>query len=68
MDSYVEKYNLLAEMVSFAVVDGKLHDHELQFLTLVANELQIEKADFKQLFHQEFHEYLYLLMSTVDDG
>lgn len=53
MNSYEEKLRLLAEMVSFAVVDGKLHNRELQFLTLVADELQIKPEDFKQLFHQE---------------
>ena len=53
MNSYEEKLNLLAEMVAFSVVDGKLHDRELQFLSLIANELQIKPADFKQLFHQE---------------
>lgn len=55
MNTYEEKYNLLAEMVSFAVVDGKLHQRELEFLTIVANELQIEEPVFKQLFHQEFY-------------
>ena len=55
MNSYEEKLNLLAEMVSFSVIDGKLHDRELQFLTLVADELQIKKEDFKQLFHQELY-------------
>jgi len=53
MRSYDEKLNLLAGMVLFSVVDGKLAERELQFLTLVANELQINEADFKQLFHQE---------------
>ena len=43
MNSYEEKLSLLAEMVSFSVVDGKLHDRELQL------------EDFKQLFHQEFY-------------
>jgi uncharacterized tellurite resistance protein B-like protein len=55
MNSYEEKLNLLAEMVAFSVVDGKLHNRELQFLTLIADELQIKSDDFKQLFHQEFH-------------
>jgi len=55
MNSYEEKYSLLAEMVSFAVVDGKLHERELQFLTLIADELQIQKTDFEQLFHQEVY-------------
>jgi uncharacterized tellurite resistance protein B-like protein len=53
MHSYDEKLNLLAGMVLFSVIDGKLAERELQFLTLVANELQINEADFKQLFHQE---------------
>jgi uncharacterized tellurite resistance protein B-like protein len=55
MYSYEEKLNLLAEMVAFSVVDGELHERELQFLAIVANELKIEKEDLKQLFHQEFH-------------
>lgn len=55
MNSYEEKLSLLAEMVSFSVVDGKLHERELQFLTLVADELQIKPEDFKQLFHQELY-------------
>jgi uncharacterized tellurite resistance protein B-like protein len=55
MNSYEEKLHLLAEMVAFSVVDGKLHDRELEFLTLIADELQIKKEDFKQLFHQEFY-------------
>jgi uncharacterized tellurite resistance protein B-like protein len=53
MNSYEEKLSLLAEMVAFSVVDGKLHDREIQFLSLIANELQIKPEDFKQLFHQE---------------
>jgi len=53
MDSYEEKINLLAEMVAFSVVDGKLHDRELQFLSIVAKELRIPKEALNQLFHQE---------------
>ena len=53
MHNYDEKLNLLAGMVLFSVVDGKLAERELQFLTLVANELQINPDDFEQLFHQE---------------
>ncbi len=50
MNSFEEKLNLLAEMVVFSVVDGKLHHRELQFLSLIADELQIDTADFQQLF------------------
>jgi len=53
MNTYEQKISLLAEMIAFAVVDGKLHDREYQFLSIVANELQIKKEDFKNLFHQE---------------
>lgn len=53
MDTQTEKLNLLADMVAFAIVDGKLHDKEYQFLWLIAQELQIDKESFKQLFHQE---------------
>lgn len=53
MNTYEEKLSLLAEMIAFAVIDGKLHDREYQFLSIVANELQIKKEDFKNLFHEE---------------
>lgn len=55
MNNYEDKLNLLAEMIAFAIVDGKLHDREMKFLVLVSGELQIKKDDFKQLFHQEFY-------------
>lgn len=55
MHSYEEKLSLLAEMVAFSIVDGKLHEREMQFLLIIANELQIDKADLKQLFHHEYH-------------
>jgi len=53
MNTYEQKISLLAEMIAFAIVDGKLHDREYQFLSIVANELKITKEDFKNLFHQE---------------
>lgn len=53
MNTYEEKLSLLTEMIAFAIIDGKLHDREYQFLSIVANELQIKKEDFKHLFHQE---------------
>lgn len=53
MNTYEEKLSLVAEMIAFAVIDGKLHDREYQFLSIVANELQIKKEDFKNLFHEE---------------
>ena len=53
MEKYEEKIALLAEMIAFSVVDGRLHEREYLFLTMIADELQIPKADFKNLFHQE---------------
>ena len=53
MNSYEEKLSLLSEMVAFSVVDGKLHEREMQFLSLVATELKISASDLNQLFHLE---------------
>lgn len=53
MSNYEEKLALLAEMITFSVVDGKLHEREYLFLTMIADELQITLEDFKALFHQE---------------
>lgn len=52
-ENYEEKLNLLSEMVSFAQIDGKLHETEFQFLQLVACELQIKHTDFKDLFQSD---------------
>lgn len=53
MHSYEERISLLMEMMAFAVVDGKLHKREYEFLWLVACGLGIEKTTFDDLFHQE---------------
>jgi uncharacterized tellurite resistance protein B-like protein len=53
MDTEAQKRSLLLEMIAFSTVDGQLHKRELDFLWLVARELNIEKKDFQDLFHQE---------------
>ena len=53
METKQEKISLLADMISFAIVDGELHKREYQFLKMISQELGIEKVEFKQLFHQE---------------
>lgn len=53
MDKYEEKLGLLSDMISFSVIDGKLHEREYLFLSMVATELQVKNEDFKSLFHQE---------------
>ena len=50
MDTYEEKISLLSEMMAFAVVDGELHDREYDFLWIIAQELEIEKSVFLELF------------------
>jgi uncharacterized tellurite resistance protein B-like protein len=54
MDTYEEKRSLLLEMIAFSTVDGHLHKSEYMFLSMIAFELDFDKADFNDLFHQEF--------------
>ena len=53
MNTEAEKRSLLLEMISLATVDGHLHKRELEFLRLVAFELDISEEEFQDLFHQE---------------
>lgn len=53
MNTYEEKRSLLLEMIAFSTVDGKLHKNEYAFLAIIANELNIGKTEFTDLFHQE---------------
>ncbi len=53
MNSFEEKRSLLLEMISFSIVDGKLHQRELYFIWIVAKELGFTKAEYSDLFHQE---------------
>ncbi len=48
-----EKLLLLAEMIAFSIVDGRLHQREYEFLCVVARELQIDRAALDDLFHSE---------------
>lgn len=53
MNSFEEKRSLLLEMISFSIVDGKLHQRELDFIWIVAKELGFIRAEYSDLFHQE---------------
>lgn len=53
MNTETEKRSLLLEMIAFSTVDGQLHKREYDFLWLVAQELNVEPAVFRDLFHQE---------------
>ena len=50
MENYEEKISLLQEMIAFALVDGELHDREYDFLDIIANQLEIDKLTFLDLF------------------
>lgn len=64
MDDYKERLALVNEMIAFSVVDGRLHEREYLFLTMIAEELKVSKADFKSLFHQE--EYPIVIKSEFE--
>ena len=53
MNTREKKINLLTEMISFSIVDGRLHQREYQLLWIIAQQLKIDKEDFSELFHQE---------------
>ena len=68
MNTREEKISLLSEMIAFAVVDGILHDKEYDFLLMISEELEIDKATFLALFEnrnqnkvikEEFHRILH---------
>ncbi len=52
MKTRSRKISLLSEMIAFALVDGDLHDKEYDFLKLLAQELEIEKPAFLDLFRK----------------
>lgn len=64
MNDYKERLALLSEMIAFSVIDGRLHERECLFLTMIAEELQVDKGDFKSLFHQE--EYPIVIKSEFE--
>ena len=53
MNTYEQKLSLLSEMIEFARVDGELHQREMEFLSLVAEELLIDEPIFRELFRQQ---------------
>jgi uncharacterized tellurite resistance protein B-like protein len=53
MNTQIEKKSLLLEMIAFSTIDGNLHKREHEFLWIVAQELNIDRTEFNDLFHQE---------------
>lgn len=53
MHTREQKISLLSDMIAFALVDGKLHEREYQFLLIIAIELGLNKDELNQLFHEE---------------
>jgi uncharacterized tellurite resistance protein B-like protein len=54
MNSEKNKVSLLSEMIAFALVDGELHHLEIIFLTDVAENLQISKSVYLDLFSRNY--------------
>ena len=52
MNTYEEKLSLLSEMIAFAKIDGQVHEREFQFLTIVAQQLRVDRDVFESLFEQ----------------
>lgn len=53
METTQEKISLLQEMISFALIDGELHDKEYDFIEIVAYELGIDKATLLKLYENK---------------
>ena len=53
MPTLEQKNGLLSDLISFSIIDGKLHHKEYDFILLIATELGIKKIDLDVLFHKE---------------
>ncbi len=53
METTQEKISLLKEMISFALVDGELHDREYDFIEIVAYELGVDKPTLLKLYENK---------------
>jgi uncharacterized tellurite resistance protein B-like protein len=53
METTQEKISLLQEMISFALIDGELHDKEYDFIEIVAYELGIDKETLHKLYENK---------------
>ena len=53
METTQEKISLLKEMISFALVDGELHDREYDFIEIVAYELGVDKDTLHKLYENK---------------
>jgi uncharacterized tellurite resistance protein B-like protein len=58
MNSYQEKLSILADLISFAQSDDKIHDSEYQFLQTVAGQLGVHEADFEDLFSKTTQKFV----------
>lgn len=53
METTQEKISLLQEMISFALIDGELHDREYDFIEIVAYELGVDKETLHKLYENK---------------
>lgn len=51
MDSFEEKLFLMKQLIDFAKIDGVLHDKEMDFLSILAEDFGIDKNTYFALYH-----------------
>lgn len=53
METQQEKLYFLKQLIEFAKIDGVLHDKELDFLKLLAEDFGIDHKSYLSLYHSE---------------
>jgi len=53
MNSFEEKLFLMKQLIEFAKIDGLLHDKEMDFLLLLAEDFGIDKVTYFSLFNTQ---------------
>jgi hypothetical protein len=53
MDDYQERLFLMKQLIEFAKIDGILHDKEMDFLTVLAEDFGIDKETYFSLYEAE---------------
>lgn len=53
MLTYKEKLNMLNDMIALSKVDGIVHEKEMMFINLIAEEFHVRKEDVEELYHSD---------------
>lgn len=51
MESYEDKLFLMKQLIEFAKIDGVLHDKEMDFLVIIAEDFGIDKKTYYELYN-----------------